>query len=392
MSRRGCAARAVGAAVAAAATGCLSTPPYQPEVAVAYTDDGAGGTASGPGFALHFATGTGFHFPDRLAIDGSDILGHDPDSACFAENEAGIQLKPTPRISADGDAVQVENQLATALRGPAVVQVQLAWATRLSCSTMRAPHGTSTFTVFPDGRIVRRDTLDDASSMPLTAITCACDSQGNTFTVSSYWTLDRTPFHEVDLPQEDPRPVPMGDSDLANVQLACLAGTSYHVGSAWRDHDQSTIHGSDAVVALGRYRIFGDSNFDAFPWDTSAALFIDRSGCDAVLRRAREYADPSPLTVNGTAVIASERDGIYGGDTGDGPGIALAAARAEITGPVDDAFAVWLQFPRSVEAVRASLDGATGAWYLPQQIDDRSWILWFRDPLHAGQTIVVEPR
>jgi hypothetical protein len=47
-----------------------------------------------------------------------------------------------------------------------------------------------------------------------------------------------------------------------------------------------------------------------------------------------------------------------------------------------------------VDVLRATWRGGpapAGAWYVPQQVDGRSWILWFRDPLPAMQTIRIEP-
>jgi hypothetical protein len=51
---------------------------------------------------------------------------------------------------------------------------------------------------------------------------------------------------------------------------------------------------------------------------------------------------------------------------------------------------VWLRFRRPVSALRAKLDRATGPWYLPQQVDDRTWIIWFRDSISAAQKIAIE--
>ena len=94
--------------------------------------------------------------------------------------------------------------------------------------------------------------------------------------------------------------------------------------------------------------------------------------------------------------MPSDRDGIYGGDDdGDDsngePGIAPANDRAVLTGAVTSSYAVWVRFSRPVDAVRATRDGAKLPSYLPQRVDDRSWIVWFRDPLSTGQTIAIEP-
>jgi hypothetical protein len=399
-----------GVAALVFATGCLSVPPFQPEAAVTYTEAGTGGTAAGSGFALHFADGAGFHFPDALMIDGTDVMGHDPAQSCFEEDEAGFRFSPTSRISANGDAPRVKNQLVPVLPGPAVVQAKLDWATVIKCDGERAPGGTSTFTVFPDGRIVRHDAVVDATTAPISATQCTCQSNDsdNGFTIATYWTLARAPFPDLytpqttspsEVPQREPPPDAM--NEINNHPMACLDGGAYQVAVAWRvpaDSSETTVvRGSAALIGLLRELVFQTSIFGPFPWENSSALFIERNGCGAALGRARAYVEPADLTVNEATrvmpamISLADRDGIYGGDSGDGlPGFVLETDRAELTGSVDSSFAVWLRFPRPVSLVRASREGATGPWYLPQRVDDDSWIVWFRDPLSPGQTIAIE--
>jgi hypothetical protein len=386
---------------AALATGCLSTPPYQPETAVSYTPAGAGGTVAGPGFQLQFAADTAFHFPDALLIDGVDVLGHESMPGCFGEDEAGVLIAPTPRISATGSAEPVANRLVPALLGPAVVQIRLEWATRLSCNSARNPNGSSTFTVFPDGRIVRHDVVADPSPAEISANECACDRAADGsdgFTVSTFWTLARQ--HFVNLVSDGERlglPAP-GEAPSVNDPVACLTGNGFQIAIAWPDDMSTSVRGGNAVITFARTMMYRDSRLDAFTWDVGTAMFIERRGCDIALARADEHIAPpliAPLriAIDGATIPRSGRDGIFGGAGGDGePGIALAGDRAELTGTTPGSFAVWLRFPRSTDAVRATLEGKTGPWYVPQRIDDRSWIVWFRDPIAPPQTIAIEAR
>ena len=48
--------------------------------------------------------------------------------------------------------------------------------------------------------------------------------------------------------------------------------------------------------------------------------------------------------------------------------------------------------PSPVDALRARSEGKRGAWYLPQQVDDRSWIVWFPEGFEGGEEILIEPR
>lgn len=377
-------------AAALLATGCLSVPAYEPERSVSYTEAGAGARVTGPDFVVHFADGDGFHFPDALLIDDNDVLGHERMPACFDEDESGFLISPTPRISAHGPAVPVASHLIPVLRGPAVVQVKVEWATRFACNTARAPGGTSTFTVFPDGRILRHDLMVDPSSSSISGTQCACKAGPALFTVSSYWTLARAPFHDLYAP--DQRPPPDSTQSIVNYDAACLDAGAYQLAFGWREADNSTISGSDAVLIVGRDMVLGASSLGAYSWENSFAFFIGRTGCSDAYDRATEHAHPSPLTIGDRVVMPAARDGIYGGDGGDGhPGIELASDRVELTGPTNSSFAVWLRFPRPLSALRARLERASGPWYLPQQVDDRTWIIWFRDSISAAQKITLEP-
>jgi hypothetical protein len=281
------------------------------------------------------------------------------------------------------------------------VQVQLTWTTRLTCTGDHTPGGTSLFTVFPDGRIVRHDTLDEPNAAELFTNGCACDSWTGGFTVATYWTLAWTPTLRLYPPDLGMVPSSADPGmEIANRGAACVDHGAYQTAFAWHDPNGTTIHGGHEVnklLVIGRHFTVGDS-MPRFGWQDSSALFIGRTGCTDALARAGEHVAPSPLTISepGDAtrtVMPGILDGIYGSsDSGDSPpGLALTGDRVELTGPVNSSFAVWLRFPRPVAELRATRDGATGAWYLPQRVDDRGWIVWFRDRLYPGQTIAIEP-
>jgi hypothetical protein len=399
---------AVTAMTAAAVftTGCFDLPPYKPPTSVDYIDDksGGGGTAKGPDFSLHFAGG-GFHFPDKLTIGSvDDVLGH-ASQGCHDESEAGIQIAPTLRISADSNATQATNALMPVLRGPAAVQVKLDWASQFACrdNTSVVPKGTSTFTVFPDGRIVRDDRLEDPNppdAQAPTAGVCACDPAEmniNGFTVSSYWAFAQQHLQNLYSPDMTPPIMLPIQNEITSPSIACIAGDAFQVGFSWPTNDQSTIHGAGTLIAFGRYNGINGSGLEGFPWENSLAMFIERGSTDCVttLAHAKAYNVPatSALSINGSqSISASLRDGIYGGagDSGQ-PGIMVTADRVELTGTVGTSFAVWLRFPHAVDTLRATIANPMGAWYLPQQVANDSWIVWFRDPLSPGQTITIKP-
>jgi hypothetical protein len=382
---------------------CLALPHYEPPPsALSYAEDSGGATVAAEGFVLHFAGGTGFHFPDVLAIDGVNTLGRDATAPCYAEDGVGLVLYPTPRISANTSAAVTTSQLTATMRGPAVVQVRIDWSSQFTCSNNH-PGGSSLYTVFLDGRIVRYDALDEYSMADTSSPACACDPREHQgFQIESFWTFNPTKFATVSVPGGGtagavPLPTdPNAPFQSQNFYVACLDSGPYQVGVAWA-HASGTgmpkILISPTQAAFTRERTGGFvSTLDPLRWDTNNAVFIEHAGCKKAIDRANEHASASSLAVNGAPTMVSQINGIYGGDpASDGkPGVHVAPGHVELAGPVNGSFAVWLRFTSSVDGVRAQLAGKTGAWYVLQRIDDTGWIAWFRDPLTTGETIAIE--
>ena len=404
--------RPIAAAITLAAAlgaACLAIPPFRPRVLLSYTlddptRDDSGATITGSGFTLHFAGGSSFHFPDQLMIGSSgNLLGHDSASRCYDQSGTGLSLYPTPRVSADSIATPAQNQLVPVLSGPAVVQVRLDWAARFDCNAHRAPGGNSTFTVFPDGRIVRHDKLGDTSREPIQASQCACGSDSlNEFIIASYWMFARS-FPTLYVPgtdsaQELSFPA-AGEAHLYST--ICLDGGPYQLASfevvvppadPAADPDTTEVFGGTDVIGHRIEQPLGRSSLEVLSWDVHSALFIERGGCPAAFQRAADHAAPRMLTINGNPTPPSPLDGMYGGDMGNGQtGIDLPDGHARVTGPTTGPFAVWLRFPSTVVVPVASRAGAAPSFYVPQRVDDRNWILWFKDPLAKGETITVDP-
>src|SRR5262245_51903470 len=109
------------AIVGCAVVACTSIPPFQPDngVSVVAVDDGA--NVVGRNFALHFETGASSHFPDRLTVDGVNVLGHNAAAGCGEADLAGLMLAPMKRIAA-GDNATSTSSVFVETSGPAVVK------------------------------------------------------------------------------------------------------------------------------------------------------------------------------------------------------------------------------------------------------------------------------
>jgi len=260
--------------------------------------------------------------------------------------------------------------------------------------------------VFPDGRIVRYDTVSDPSKNAIFPDNCVCPSGtgGMGFNTSTFWTLARNRFLQLYAPGEI-----MLSSLGTDVQrvttheaTACIDNVSYQVAFAWPGGEststQSTIQSGPTGIVFGQdLTDEGISMLADFSWHNSSAIFIGRnSTCQAEIKRAQEYAIPPSIMINdGNNVLMvspSTTDGIYSSvGNNSPPGVVLMTDQVELTGTVKSSFAVWLRFPHAVDTLRATLTGKTGEWYVPQQVDDHSWIVWFRDGLLPEQPITINP-
>jgi len=382
--------------VAVLATGCFSVPAYDPDPLVTLTEDTTGTTVGTSSFSLHFAGEGSFHFPDSLKLGGVEVMAHDLAQGCSEEDEVGVRLTPSARVSAHGEAQIARNTLTAVLPGPAIVQMRLEWATQFKCDSTRSPGGTSTFTVFPDGRILRHDVLADTFSTPISASQCTCRDPGF-FNLGTFWTLARAAFLNLYLPfPTEPQVLPGSDELIpGNQYVGCLEGDGYRATVVWRDEVSTGLFGTGDLIGFSHNLGPDQSQLGSYSLLDDSALLLGTKTCAEGLTLAEEYRDLSKakLSIDGIPTEPSAIDGIYGGDNGNGQtGILLSKPQMVLTGPTPRGFAVWLNFSRKVEAPRARSSRRTGAWYMPQKVDEQSWIVWFPEPLGNSETITIEPR
>lgn len=420
-------AAAVTAACALGAA-CLQIPDYRGPTKVGYSPDKTGAiTVTTPDVTLHFPGGSGFRLPDQLKIRDVDVMGHTT-SPCWGASGTGFAVTPMPRVSGDpldGGVAASDSALEANMTGPAVVQLTATWSTRwsfgaeLTCSTNMAhqAHGSSTFTVFPDGHIVRHDVLTednpDLEQVMTERCTCAdMPSAPDAFILSSYWAFDRQALPTLsglgtngpNLP--DPLTLGVNYDVSSPYDTVCFDGPDdqYQVASTWVRPPRPDHGPIPNVAAVGFDTVVSHDVQKAstpmldFPWDVHGALFFERSNCTAALKRAIEYTAPQPLmvgTASGTMpALPSELDGIYGepGDNGS-TAIDVSDGPTTLSGGPNGSFVVRLKFAGSGPVIvpTATRPGASIGWYVPQRITDREWLIWVQDALQPGETITVQP-
>jgi hypothetical protein len=141
-----------------ACLGCVSIPRFAEDRAFASSDEtGVTLIADNDGATLisvHFPNDEGrAHFPDRIAVSSAEIGG-----ARELLGGGGIGFSVDGVVFNAGTSVDASSNPAPiiTLAGPGLAQVQVAWKVSPGAPT-DGMTGTSTFTMFPDGRLIRSD-------------------------------------------------------------------------------------------------------------------------------------------------------------------------------------------------------------------------------------------
>lgn len=350
--------------------------------------------AAGPGYALRFPA-SGFHYPDQLRIGTHDVLGATP--GCNEEDRIGMAAYPMPRFSADTPATGETATAAIVLGGPVVAKVAVNWTwhASTSCVPSGALSGTSTFTLFPDGRLVRFDQLTTPASNTHTM--CDCSSGGQGFFVTAYVAFD---------PALSPTFTDQGGTMLSPStafgttapQLVCASGSDWGIGVAQLASGRVRQTGGGGAIALTYdFSAAGADTLVAGTQSAVTAYQIGGASCTPLLGAIAQYTSATgpQLHVHSTNTfddtIGTERDGMYGGDNGTAAGLPVGGGTLTLSAPGDPippGWALWVSGMRLASPTASP--ARTGDWYQIQNGTNDS-IIWFRDGLSGTATITVQP-
>lgn len=357
---------------AVAAAGCAAVPagPADRPLLTVDTSSGRVSTTSDAPiqFTLTFSDRSP-RMPDSLVLDGVNRIAS---GTCPTEAGVGIGLYPALNVSAPGlGGDDATGSLVVELAGPTVARVTVNWATSFECNlAQQQGHGSSTFTVFPNGRIVRHD-LATPSTTALAADLnpCGCASDTNFF-FTSYWSFSKTQSV-----------MPDGTLLLDRATAGCIVYSNHMIGMAWPDEDTRVL--SDAYTAFIHDWAADTPNLPPTERELTSAILLSKqtapASCAAVVADLEDF----PIMVAGSAVITDD-NGIYV-DRGSHDGqIDITAQRR-----VPRGFAVSLDIGGFAEVSRST--ETDDGWFATQPDGDRT-VFWFRDGLGVGETISIDPR
>ncbi len=352
--------------------------------------------AAGPGYVLRFPA-RGFHYPDQLLIGTHDVLG--ASTACNEEADIGMEAYPLPPFAADSVASGETGSATIVLAGPVVAKVAVSWSWHpaTTCVPGATPlTGTSTFTLFPDGRLVRFDQLSAVASNNVSA--CDCGSGAQLFGVDAYIAFD--PAQSPVITDQTGATVPPNTgAGSTPPELVCVSGSDWGIGVAQLVPQGRARVEAGGAIALTHDFAFGQTVLAGGINSTIWAYQIGSAPCTA-----SQLAPISQFTMatgpnlhihrGGTSPfddeIGTANDGMYGGDIGSTAGLPVGAGTVTLTPKVGDTipggWALWVGGSTLHNPVASP--PRTGDWYKIQN-STTDGILWVRDALGPGDTITV---
>ena len=351
-------------------------------------DDGTGRTLVETGiYRLRFEN-EGWHMPESLElvkdVSEAEWLAY---NAPYNEDGLGMSLYPEYFVNADPDQVVGSGTRTVPVVGPVKSVVEVSWMGPPLCGGATMVTGTSRFTFFPDGRIVRVESLQSGEVCPdlfvgpnLTLATGQLEEAA--------WQREGVPGSATYLPPPDP-PLDMVvvlDNKPATGWL-CVHGGLFTIGMTWRapPMPEPWSHVELALNVPATRMSYYFSEFVPLVANHSylahTALFLrdDALACADFGALAATYQEAPELV---GATFRSD-DGIYAV-----PGAGTYTADAEL------ARGFVVEVPgASVGVVRMSAEPGRGGALRSGidytiQTDAGVSTLWFADALRAGESLV----
>jgi hypothetical protein len=345
--------------------------------------------ASGPNYALRFPASS-FHYPDQLRIGTSDVLS--TSTACNEESLVGMDLYPVSRFSSDSAATGETASATIILAGPVVAKVAVSWSWQAAaqCAPSRTVTGHSSFTLFPDGRLVRFDELTTPSASSQTP--CDCDTAAQGFLLTAYVTL----VPSVMITNQGGDPVfPSTGEGMAMPALVCASSNGWAIGIAEQLVGRARNATGGGIALTTDLDASGATSLSSGSRSTVTAYQIGTAGCAPLFAPIAQFTSSTgpQLRVRNTMgfddTIGTQRDGMYGGDNGTGTGLPTGAGTLTLSTTSDPIPAGWaLAVSGTTLLPPTATPPRTGDWYRIQNGTNDS-IIWFRDGLTSTDTITV---
>jgi hypothetical protein len=373
--------------VLTALVGCasVSDPPGLAGSAMTVRTDG-GVHVIGPDYEMDFAA-TGIHLPDHLLVNHGlvDLLATD---GCGFESQVGYVVAPAVAAAAGNQGDAVRSQITTPLVGPAVVKVHVTFEVDYACPTAQTLSGTTDFTLFPSGRIVREDLAITPSTTQLTKVgSCGCQQETDPqnfhdLAFTTYWAFQSNFGTQV---RAD------GSDVTEDVYAACTMYPDRAVGVAWTPQPGTStrFHPNEAASHVLDWPTHSNTSLDPVMRFMTSAIQISNavpagsSDCAGVLARLADV----PLKIGDTVLDTTGHDGIYRDPVPHTGAFTLAPFNVAV--PPGFAISVDLGGASHATLTRAPASAQVG---IAQREDADRFVIVMFDGLAKGESVTIEPK
>ncbi len=356
--------------------------------------NGDGAIAKAPGYELRFSD-QGAKFPYQLNVGGNMIMGGS--EQCADEYGMGIALYPATRVNGVTNPTSSPAAIEILASGPYVGQLRIKWSADYPCTGGAGSiGGTSVFSFFPDGRLVRKDLVNNTADRMVGQCT-ACGMNSSNWYLTSYTTL----IVDSNATLSDGTSAMLDNygEELNPGATACIRQRGSSIAFSWLDSDTRMRAVAAPPTSQARTISFVKNLFQAalLPmsgWETTTQMAVSTDTCGMLEARLAEFsADDHHLTINSNSVGAALTDGIFGDfPRADGYPVDFPVTITPSGGlpNMPAGFAVWLYSAPIPQTLTLTHSGnPTGTWYYEQRVSQNSVLFWFNVPLETGQTITI---
>jgi hypothetical protein len=307
--------------------------------------------------------------PQSIFIDGIDRVASE---SCPTESGIGIGVFPAlDAVAPMRGGPAATGGLVVDWAGPVIARLHVTWMTAYTCGGSQQASGTSTFTIFPNGRIVRHDVATPSTTTLSVIASCGCGGS-SPMSFTSFWAFTATQVVNPD-----------GSPWSTGSPTGCAVYPNHTIGIAWSDSN-THVRQTSAISAFVHDWAADVTTLQPTQQEVFSAIILSKQTAAANCGGVLTDLDDFPITIAG-AQISTDDGGVY-------TDARKHAGRVEITSlrVVPKGFTISLDVGEFA-AVSRTPSVADDRWYAAQS-DGTHTLFWFRDGLQVGQTIAIEPR
>lgn len=337
--------------------------------------------------------------PDFVAVTGTNLLAGPQPSQCGTEDQAGVAIFPVFTASPTSLASTfVYSTLDRIIVGPAYSEYTVHWSRDFTCGSVTSrASGNSIFSLFPDGRILRNDTIAPANMATPLDGSCDCTAADTAmaFFVTSYLALQRDRLASFATPGSSEAGVPPTGPDMVMQTAGCVVETGGSPGrlavvfegpSPPRGRIRSVGIGAAAELVFVHDLFSGPALAANALYGRRTTMLMSPSNgrtCDQLFAAATATWPPISIGPAGGAggIVNLTLQGVHVDPTEYAGPITVTASN----GDVPPGLVISVRLPGT------SITTSRTAEVIWQREADGRFIVWLGNGLSAGETITITP-